>query len=421
MKLFFLFGLFLLCPKISYAYIDPATGNAFFTLAITIISAILFGLQYIASHLFMLKGISFKKNNRIKLLLFSEGNQYWTWFEPILDELERRQIDTTYYTASSDDLCFQKNYHHVHPFFIGKGNKAYAKMAFVRADIVLMTTPGLDVYQLKRSKHVKKYVHFYHAFADCCSYRLFGTDYYDALLLDNAINGTYVRELEQKRNLPPKELVIVGNILLDKMKKEKREKEVKIKGNKTILIAPSWGKESMLYKYGEKILSSLSDMPYNIIIRPHPQMKIDNPRLLEQLQKEYMHISKITWDFEREGLKSMSNSDIMISDFSGIVFEYAFIYKKPVITLSKEMNIEMYDVSDLDKPTWKYQVWKQLGHALNAQEIQELPKIIEHLLQSNISEHIEKVAQCYWEQQGNCIRNIVNYLENNLKKDSIKS
>lgn len=410
-----LFSVFIVYP--AYAYIDPATGNAFFTLAITMVSAILFGIQYVYEHIFMVKGIFQKNKKRIPLLLYSEGNTYWPYFEPILDELEKRKIKTEFYTSSEDDICFQKNYQYIHPTFIGKGNKAYAKMAFVKADIVLMTTPGLDVYQLKRSKKVKKYVHFYHGLGDHCGYKLFGADYYDTLLIDNEVNASYIRELEQKRNLPAKKLVVVGSIILDSMK-EKVENIKVIENNKeTILLSPSWGRESILYKYGERIIDKLLETDYDIIIRPHPQMKIDNPQLLEGLLQKYPNQKRLIWDFERDNIPSMAKSDVMISDFSGIIFEYAFIFKKPVITMNKEVSLEQYDAGDLSCKTWKFSAQDDLGQSMSEDNFNELTTIISNLINNKNTHKIEKIVNTYWTNQGHCVENIVNYLEKEIIND----
>lgn len=411
--------IFLFCflfIKPAFAYIDPATGNAFFTLAVTIVSAVLFGLSYLLEHIFIFRGF-FKKNKKvIPLLLYSEGNQYWPFFEPLLNELEKRKIDTEYYTSGKDDLCFEKKYQYIHPTFIGKGNRAYAKMAFVKAEIVLMTTPGLDVYQLKRSKYVKKYVHFYHGLGDHCGYRLFGADYYDTLLTDNEINGTYIRELEKKRHLPKKELVIVGNILLDELQKRIAKIKIQKTKQKTILLSPSWGKESVLYQCGQELIDELLKTPYQIIIRPHPQMKIDNPKLLEDLQQKYPSNTKLHWDFEFDNLPSMLKSDVMISDFSGIIFEYAFTLKKPVITFNQNLNLEQYDVSDLDKPTWKYMLGDKIGQRINKEHICEIEQILDRLMKQKIGSVIQKEADQFWKEQGKCVENIVDYVENALRE-----
>ena len=411
-KLSVLLSLFIIYP--AHAYIDPATGNAFFTLAITIISAILFGLQYVYEHIFMVKGIFEKNKERIPLLLYSEGNTYWPFFEPILDELERRKIKTEFYTSSEEDMCFQKDYEYIHPTFIGKGNKAYAKMAFIKANVELMTTPGLDVYQLKRSKNVKKYVHFYHALSDNCCYRLFGTDYYDTLLIDNEINATYIRELEQKRNLPPKELVVVGNIRLDEIAKRIKNLKQKKGDKKTILLSPSWGRESILYKYGERMIDKLLETDYDIIIRPHPQMKIDNPQLLENLLQKYPNQKRLVWDFERDNLPSMAKSDIMISDFSGIVFEYAFTFNKPVIMLNKTLNLEQYDASDLSQKTWLQSAKNKLGASIDMDK-EDIAIVIENVIEKDLASEISAIANKYWSEQGHSVKNIVNYIETAIK------
>ena len=93
-------------------------------------------------------------------------------------------------TASHDDPALVKNYEHVKCMFIGEGNKAYAKLNMLKADIVLSSTPGLDVYQWKRSRDVKYYVHILHAVSDASMYRMFGIDYYDSILL----TGSYQAE-----------------------------------------------------------------------------------------------------------------------------------------------------------------------------------------------------------------------------------
>ena len=127
----------------------------------------------------------------------------------------------------------------------------------------------------------------------------------------------YIRELEQKRNLPEKELVVVGNIRLDEIAKKIKNLKLQKEDKKTILLSPSWGRESILYKYGERMIDKLLETDYDIIIRPHPQMKIDNPQLLESLLQKYPNQERLVWDFERDNLPSMAKSDIMISDFSG--------------------------------------------------------------------------------------------------------
>ena len=88
-----------------------------------------------------------------------------------------------YYTESRDDPAFAQEGDFLHCEFIGEGNRAYAKLNLLNARIVFSTTPGLDVFQWKRSRDVDYYVHIQHSPSDVTRYRMFGIDHFDAILL----------------------------------------------------------------------------------------------------------------------------------------------------------------------------------------------------------------------------------------------
>ncbi len=98
--------------------------------------------------------------------------------------MENRQIGAEYWTASEDDPALIASYKYIKCIYTGKKNKTYAKLNYAKADICLSTTPGLDVYQWKRAKDIKWYAHIYHSMDEGMTYRMFGLDYYDAVLLN---------------------------------------------------------------------------------------------------------------------------------------------------------------------------------------------------------------------------------------------
>lgn len=400
----------------AYAYIDPATGSAFFSVFMGIISFFICGFYFLVDRFFLVPALFRKKIQSVDIILYSEGKKYWRLFQPILAELDKRGIKAVFYTSSLDDGCFNQTYQHIKCQYIGEGNKAYAKLAFVRAKIVVMTTPGLNVYQLKKSKYVNRYVHIYHALADCCSYRLFGTDYYDTLLIANHENMKYVRDIEAKRHLPAKELVVVGEVWLDQLKEQIDSFPMVQSDKKTVLLAPTWGKESLLTKFENQIIDILLQADYTVIIRPHPQMKTDNPALLSVLENRYKDNLNVIWDYRVSAVESMVQSSVLVSDFSGIIFEYAFLLHKPVFIVNKNLNLEQYDASDLSYLTWRYTAWEKIGQCLADDEINSLPNMIEQVInQQHITQQIIETSNLYWEEQGCATHNIVNYLENKLK------
>ena len=147
---------------------------------------------------------------KLPFIIFSDDKRYWNVFEPVCRELNRRGMDVVYMTASADDPAINNPYEHIKGQFIGDGNKAFAKLNFLKATMVLSTTPGLDVYQWKRSKDVGYYVHMLHAASEVVTYRMFGIDYYDAVLLSGEYQVQDMRALEKLRGLPEKEFVKIG-------------------------------------------------------------------------------------------------------------------------------------------------------------------------------------------------------------------
>ncbi len=61
---------------------------------------------------------------------------------------------------------------------------------------------------------------------------------------------------------------MVGAPYLDELLKNINSKKAK---EDSILIAPSWGPNGLLIKFGRKIIDSLKKLNYNIIVRPHLQ------------------------------------------------------------------------------------------------------------------------------------------------------
>uniref|UniRef100_UPI00298DAB27 CDP-glycerol glycerophosphotransferase family protein n=1 Tax=Treponema sp. TaxID=166 RepID=UPI00298DAB27 len=320
----------------NFLYIDPGTGSMLFSLFIGIATAAVFGIRTLIVKLKFLfsrgKTDETAQKDVTPYVIFSDHKRYWNVFGPVCDEFEKRSIPLTYYTASHDDPVFSKDYKYVKAEYLGSGNKPFAKLNFLKADKVIATTPGLDVYQWKRSKDVYKYIHIPHSAGDLASYRMFGLDHYDAVLTTGENQINFIRKIESLRpSIAKKELVAVGCTYLDE--NQKRLALLPARTPHTapvVLIAPSWGKSAILSKFGDKLLDELSKTDFKIIVRPHPQSLTSEKELLDSLTKKFEG-KKISWNFDNDNFDVLNESDIMITDFSDIILDYTFIFNKPVI------------------------------------------------------------------------------------------
>ena len=393
-------------------YIDPGTGSILFSIVLGLITT----LYFLAKTAFIkLKVAVYKDKEKIVgsktgIVIYSEGKRYWNVFAPICNEFEQHQKELVFYTSSEDDPVFLQNYTYIKPKYIGKGNKAFARLNMLEADICLMTTPGLDVYQLKRSKHVKHYSHILHALDDATSYRLFGLDYFDSVLLSGEYQIKGIREIETLRNLPPKDLCVVGCPYLDVLN-EKIKDLPKTDTGFTVLIAPSWGASGILSKYGEQLITPLVETGWTVIIRPHPQSKISESDMLKKLEEKYKDAVNVTWDYNAENIGSLSQADIMISDFSGVIFDYCFLFDKPFLYCNNEFDHRPYDSGDLKETPWKFSVLKEIGVELNSAGFANIKEIISDACKSEtLKENRLKAKDTAWQNKGHAGKAVYDFL-----------
>lgn len=405
-------------------YIDPGTGSMLFSLAIGICTAAVFAFRVVIVKLrLLLSGGKADKvsQNKIPYLIFSDHKRYWNVFKPICDEFEKRKINLVYYTQSPDDPALNQNYEFVKSEFIGEGNKGFVRMNMLNAGSVLATTPGLDVLQWKRSKTVDRYIHIPHSLDELSLYRMFGLDFYDAVLCSGKNQVDSIKKLEEIRiNAPKKELLILGSTYMDnayeRVKTFTRTKnEVPV-----VLVAPSWGVNSLLNRFGERLISILIESGFKIIVRPHPQSLTAEKDMLDNLKSKFEG-SPVEWNFDNDNLAVLNRADIMISDFSGVIYDFAFLFGRPVICtkLKESLNTLPFDADWLDGKPWCIEAPEKFGYMLDEENLSSIKDLILSALDSKaLSDGRDAVKSECWANVGNSTGLIVDYLTGNFNLGS---
>lgn len=400
----------------SFLYIDPGTGSMLFSILIGAVATLYFLAR---AALLKLKFLFTGKKNNVqasthKYVIYNEDKRYWNVFKPVLDAFENHKTNITYWTSYKEDQVFSSDYKYVNAEYIGEGNSAFAKLNLLSADIVVMTTPGLNVYQMKRSKNVHHYAHLEHSTGDATMYRMFGLDYFDSILVTGKYKEKDVRFLEKLRGISSKEIVSVGCTYLDVYKEKIEALPMDDNHIFTVLLSPSWGPSGILSKYGEKLLDPLLQTGWNIIVRPHPQSKISEKEILDRLTERYREEKNIYWDYERDNIYSMKKADIMISDFSGIIYDYTFLCDKPVMYVNADMDLRMYDAYDVpgQKP-FQINAVKDFGIELKEEQFPKIKEVIQNASDSEkLSSLRHKAKEMAWDHIGNAGEEVYNFMIN---------
>lgn len=402
------------------SYIDPGTGSMLFTLLVGLLSAGYFFVRKLAIKArFALSGGAAAKGDgaRMPYVIFSDDKRYWNVFKPICDELERRGIDAFFWTASPDDPALEANYEHVTCEFIGEGNKAFARLNMMSADVCLATTPGLQVYQWKCSKEVGHYAHILHAASTAAWYRMFGLDYFDSVLLSNEYQAGEVRELEEKRDLAkrglaPKELPVVGCTYMDSMA-ERLASEPPLPKNDvpTVLLAPSWGPIGLLGSYGERMIKALVETGYKVVVRPHPQSMKSEREMIDALMAAYPDGEQVEWNFDNDNFDCLRRADVLISDMSGVIHDFALAFDKPVIYSLGGIDTSVYDAAWLDEPFWESPLFTNTGIPVDESQFDHMKEVIDGVMSDpDVAARRALAREQCWFHQGECAERTVDFL-----------
>ncbi len=399
-------------------YIDPGTGSMLFSILIGATATIYFLARAAVLKIkFFFSGRKGEADvSSHTVVIYNEDKRYWDVFKPVLDAFENHKTEVTYFTSAKDDGVFSADYKFVKSSYIGEGNAAFAKLNLLSADVLLMTTPGLNVYQLKRSKNVRHYSHIEHSAGDATMYRLFGIDYFDSILVAGAWQEKDIRFLEEQRGTQKKEVVSVGLTYLDvfaeKLAKIPAEENHKF----TVLLSPSWGASGILSKYGERLLTPLLETGWNVIVRPHPQSKISEKEMLDSLAQKYSGKKNLIWDYERENIYSLKKADIMISDFSGIIYDYTFLCDKPVMFVNAQMDLMPYDAYDVPHAPWQLSAVRDFGIELKEEQFADIKNVIEKASDSReLAEKRRQAKEFAWEHQKESGEKVYEYLTEKQK------
>lgn len=186
-------------------------------------------------------------------------------------------------------------------------------------------------------------------------------------------------------------------------------------GTRTVLLAPSWGTSSILSRYGSEFIKDLLATGYHIIVRPHPQSFTSEKELMDKLMTEFPENDQLEWNRDSDNFDALNRSDILISDFSGVIFDFSLVFDKPVICADTEFDASPYDAWWLKRLPWGLSVIPRLGAKLTKENRADLKKMIDDCLEDeSFTESRHQVRDEAWAYQGEGATRMADYLENKL-------
>ena len=161
---------------------------------------------------------------------------------------------------------------------------------------------------------------------------------------------------------------------------ESQEKETH--ENKIVMIAPSWHDGNIMECCIEPILDTLVKYDFIIVVRPHPQYMLHFGRKVEMLQEKFSSISqdKLIFETDFSSSSSIYQSDILVTDWSGIGMEFCYATLKPGIFINTKRKIMNPEHEKITLESLEDRIRKKMGIELELSEIQEIGEKISYLV-----------------------------------------
>ena len=320
------------------------------------------------------------------LTFYSEGGSYAPYLMPMLNDLVNISDDEVFYLTSDEkDPCYIDPPRNVTPYFIGRGSMRTFVLNTMRTKVLTMTMPDLETFHIKRSPNVKHYNYFHHSLlSNHMVYRTGAFDHFDSVMCVGPYHIAETREWEKIKDLPSKTLYQHGSPPLDKLiqlAEELRTKGTRPKNVQTrVLVAPSWGAKGIMENYGLKLISKLISAGYFVHLRPHPRTRMLAPKVIRDICNTFKRNSNFEIGEDISCHDALVDSDIMISDWSGVAMEFAFGLGRPVlfIDVPRKVNNPEYTLLSMDP----IEVWyrKKVGAIVAPENLDELPSKIDQLV-----------------------------------------
>lgn len=330
------------------------------------------------------------------LVIYSESSGFYKYYKGIVEYiLEHSNITIHYITSDPNDQIFKlsEEQPRIRAYYIGE-KRLITMMMKMDADIVVMTMPDIENYHIKRS-YVRKdieYIYIPHGMDSLnLTMRTGSMDHYDTVFCVGKHQKEEIEKTEAAYELPHKTLVEWGYSLLDEMREDYQKLPKANNDVKRILIAPSWQTDNIVDSCLEEILDGLAGKGYQVIVRPHPQHVRHRAEQMEALKKKYENQPDIEIQTDFSSNQTVFEADLMITDWSGIAYEYAYTTQKPVLFINTPMKVMNPEYERIDTVPLNILLRDEIGCSLDLEHLNEIAERVDMLLQESDA-YYEKIG-----------------------------
>jgi YidC/Oxa1 family membrane protein insertase len=317
--------------------------------------------------------------NEKRVVFYAENKASMNHFKTLISELtEKMNFHICYVTSVKDDLMLTSKNQKIKSFYIGDGAARTKFFLTLRTKIMIMDMPDLERFHIKRSKvYSVHYIYIFHSMFSIHSYLREGAiDNYDTIFCVGEHHVNEIRETEKVYKLKPKKLLSYGFPRLDTLMQQQNHIQINSQPKKLVLITPSYGKDNLLETCGLELIGILLKSNFKVLVRPHFKILKESKKLMKKIEEKFGKNPDFILEKGVIPAELFQSSTCMISDWSGISFEYAFTFERSVIFIDVPKKILNPNSGKISLEPIEISIRHKIGHVILPTKIKEIPNLI---------------------------------------------
>ena len=333
-------------------------------------------------------------DNERTIVFYAENKASMNHFRTLITELtEVKGLKICYVTSVKNDKILSSNNEKILSFFIGDGIARTKFFIELKAKILIMDMPDLNSFHIKRSKVFPvHYIYIFHSMFSIHSYLRKGAiDSYDTIFCVGKHHVNEILETEKIYNLKPKKLVEYGFGRLDTLLNEKNDINQNNLEKNLVIMTPTYGKDNFLEICGIEIINILLDSNFKVLLRPHFRIYQETPELINKIKKTFQDHKNFRLEDGIISKEDFHSSKCLISDWSGISMEYAFVFERPVIYIDVPQKIMNNEMEKIPLIPLEVSIREKIGYVINPKKLNDIPKILTEVDDKSRTEEIRQI------------------------------
>jgi hypothetical protein len=324
---------------------------------------------------------------RIGVLFYDRFAVHGGFTGPVLAEYDKYKQPYIYLVGDSAHERLISGGNQKNVYFIDNRCEIYFRFL----PVGLMITPASN-FEVHAKNSATKLAHLFHS--PVSMHYVYGDDAFDAYDIYFAVGPHHVREIEtltKLRGWPERTVYKSGYPKIDEIHGAYKRSHIQDKENVVtkIAFAPSWGDTNILRSHGVKIVGELIDQGYEVLVRPHKHSFDYDQDVLKEMAGRFKGKSLF---LDREsGFKNVYACDVLVSDWSGIAYEYVFATERPVVFVEVEGGQKIQSVYNRKIPLKAMEDVCRHGVGMVVSE-DNVASAIDNLLSNSPEEWADKIG-----------------------------